>query len=95
MSSLKKGQFITAYHAGIHRVTRVEPVCYNEWNVPAGSKPGDFRYNIIHYVKVTDANGNPVKEGISNSCVESECRLATDYVRKEVEKINKIIQAIK
>ena len=95
MSSLKKGQFITAYHAGIHRVTHVEPVYYNDWTAPTGSKSGDLRYNIIHYIKITDANGNPVKEGLLNSCAESECKLATEYIRKEVEKINKIIQAIK
>lgn len=63
---MKKGDLITAYHSGIHKVINIQerwndkrntmlPVHY-EYNENCGNKIGD----LITYVKVADINGKPI-----------------------------------
>ncbi len=97
----KPGDFITAYHAGYHRVTRVVRRWENKTQVtPYGkiayciigehtAECGEELDPHIYYVREFDEKGNP-KGSKEHSCIASYCKPASESVAAEIEKWQKI-----
>jgi hypothetical protein len=92
----KVGDLITAYHSGIHRITEIERRFYKDENdIPSflrnDKKVGDEYAPIIWYEKVLQENGEiPTKGKKKNRCDGSYCEFATEFIRKEERKLNKL-----
>lgn len=92
----KIGDLITAYHSGIHRITEIKRRFYNsESDIPSFlkdiKKVGDEYSPLIHYEKVLQEDGEFPKKGKKvNSCDASYCDFATEFIRNQERKLNKL-----
>lgn len=93
---MKKGDLITAYHSGIHKVVNIQerwndkrnvmlPVHY-EYNENCGDKIGD----LITYVKVADINGKPINSTKELSCDKFFCKPLSVYIEDLEKRLNKL-----
>jgi hypothetical protein len=96
---MKKGDLITAYHSGIHKVVNIQerwnnrkdpmlPVYY-EYNENCGDKIGD----LVTYTKVADTNGKPINSTKEYSCDIAFCNSLSSHIEnikntiKQLEKL--------
>lgn len=82
-TKFKLGDFIIAYHSGIHQITNIQ--------LREGSAP------LLTYKKIIQENGEFPKphNAKENKCDEGFCILATEYVASEEQRISSIKQKIK
>lgn len=94
--NLKEGDLILAYHAGIHRVTKIEQRFYTKDDifVHRGEQKAGAEYSsLIFYLTVMNSSGKKVNNRI-NSCDAQFCtKLTAGYVaehrKKEIDAIKK------
>lgn len=94
-SKFKIGDLITAYHAGIHKIIKIERRFYKDENdIPLmyrdQRKPGDEYSPLIWYKKVLQENGELSKDTKEKVCDASYCKYATDLIRKKEQELNKL-----
>ena len=94
---MKVGDIITAYHAGFHRIDRIEKRYITD-ELQAkhykGKKVGDERSSLYYYTRIADGSCNP-KKGQERNCDESYCKLATTSIEEEVKALEERIDKLK
>lgn len=83
---IKPGDIIIAYHAGFHKVTKVERRFVTQDDlylfVKRGLNVGDEYASLIHYQTVLTANGNPPKGKTpkTKSCDAQLCTKIDEFI---------------
>ena len=94
---MKVGDIITAYHAGFHRLDKIEKRYIDErmsqYDIYKDKKIGDEYSPLFRYTTIADSNGKP-KKG-SKACDAGFCRLATISIDEEIKALTERIDKLK
>ena len=90
---MKVGDLITTYNKGFFILEKIERRFFTEddlrYHPTAVKKVGEEYSPLFHYSQKYDLEGN-IKKSRQMSCDSSFCKPAEEYIKKEIERVEKL-----